>query len=97
MFREMREAWGIHGDFHAEQVDERKFLLQFASAEEKRRVVEGGPWWHKGDALIMVEYEGMARPSSVIINTIALWLLLYNLPPVMMTEAFAKKLGGQFG
>ncbi|KAK3122179.1 hypothetical protein QOZ80_8BG0666110 [Eleusine coracana subsp. coracana] len=97
MFREMKEAWGIDGELHAEQFEERKFIIEFASAEERRRVVEGGPWWHRGDALIVVDYNGIVRPSEVTIDSIALWVRFYDLPPVMMNEDFTVKLGGQLG
>jgi hypothetical protein len=41
--------------------------------------VDGGPWRHKGDALIVVSYDGFAPPSSVVINTIGLWARFYDL------------------
>jgi hypothetical protein len=57
-------------------------------------VLEGGPWRHKGDALIVVHYYGLTRLSEVRIDSIALWARLYDLPPVMMKETFARQLGG---
>lgn len=45
-----------------EQLKEKKFILEFAMLPEKKRVVEGGPWWHEGDALIVVDYDGVKHP-----------------------------------
>lgn len=97
MFREMMEVWGIEGELHAEQFQAKRFTLEFNSEAERRQVVEGGPWWHKGDALIVVPYDGIDRPSAVSIDTIGLWLRFYDLPPVMKNEESARKLGEQFG
>jgi hypothetical protein len=48
------------------------FKLEFEKSEEKIRVIEGGPWRHKGDALIVAHYDGCTRPSEVRISNIAL-------------------------
>jgi hypothetical protein len=71
------------------------FKIEFNNHEEKQRVLEGGPWRHKGDALIVIHYDGMVRPSEVNIESIGLWIRLYDLPPVMIKEASARQLGGQ--
>jgi hypothetical protein len=47
--------------------------------------------------LIIVHYDGLTRPSEVRIDSISLWVRLYDLPPVMMKENFATQLGGQIG
>jgi hypothetical protein len=61
--------------------------------EEKRWVVDSGPWRHKGDAVIVVHYDGLSRPSEVHIYDINLWVRFYDLPAIMIKESFAKQLG----
>jgi hypothetical protein len=73
------------------------FRLEFKREEEKKKVIEGGPWRHKDDALIVVHYDGFTRPSEIRIVSIALWVRFLDLPPAMMKESFAKQLGGQLG
>jgi hypothetical protein len=70
------------------------FKLEFNNEDGKRRVLEGGPRRHKGDALIVVHYYGLTRLSEVRIDSIALWARLCDLPSVMMKETFARQLGG---
>jgi hypothetical protein len=36
--------------------------------------------WHKGDALVIVHYVGLARPSEVKIENIDIWVQFYDLP-----------------
>lgn len=59
--------------------------------------MEGGPWIHKGDALIVVEYDELTRPSEIKINTIGLWVRFYDLPPVMMNKDVGEKMGRNLG
>jgi hypothetical protein len=97
MFIEMLYAWGIASLPQVEKLDDYNFKLEFNNDEEKTRVLDGGPWRHKGDALILDHYDGLIKPSEVRIETIALWIRLYDLPLVMMKEAIARQLGGQVG
>jgi hypothetical protein len=90
-------AWGIASLPQIENLEDCNFKLEFNNKEEKKRVLDRGPWRHKGDALIIVHYYGLARPSEVRIESIGLWVRLYDLPPVMMKEAIARHLGGQVG
>jgi hypothetical protein len=60
-------------------------------------MIKGGPWRHKGDALIVVHYDGLVRPSKVRIQSIGLWIWLYDMPPAMMKPSVAGLLGRQIG
>jgi hypothetical protein len=94
LFSNMLHSWGVKELATVEKLGDYCFKLEFMSTEEKLRVVEGGPWRHKGDALIVVHYDGLCRPSEVKIETIQLWIRMYDLPTAMMTEACGKLLGG---
>ncbi|KAK3141904.1 hypothetical protein QOZ80_4BG0339680 [Eleusine coracana subsp. coracana] len=97
MFEDMKLAWGIPDLAPVEKLADKVFLVSFASDEEKKRVVEGGPWRHKGDTLIVVAHDRLVRPSEVKIHSIALWVRFYDLSPKLMNNNFAERLGGQLG
>jgi hypothetical protein len=59
------------------------FKLEFGK-EEKTQVIDGGLWRHKGDALIVVHYNGLSMASEVHMESIGLWIHFYDLPPAMM-------------
>jgi hypothetical protein len=90
----MLNAWGITQLELVERVGDYSFKLKFLKEEEKRKVLEGGPWQHKGDALLVIHYDGLLRPSEVCIDSIALWVCFYDLPLAMMKESVEKQLGG---
>jgi hypothetical protein len=39
--------------------------MEFVKEEDKIRVLEGGPWRHKGNALIVMHYDSLVRPSKI--------------------------------
>jgi hypothetical protein len=60
LFSDMQNAWGIAKLKSAEKLGEYSFKVEFMEEEEKRRVLDGAPWHHKGDALILVHYDGLS-------------------------------------
>jgi hypothetical protein len=97
LFSDMLNAWRIPKFATVEKLGDYCFKMEFIKEEEKRRVIDGGPWCHKGDALIIVNYDGLTRPSEVRIDAIGLWVRFLGLPLAMMKECFAKQLGDQLG
>lgn len=61
------------------------------------RTLEKGPWLPKGDALIIAPYDVKMRPSEIKLESIPLWVQIYDLPPIMMTEKMGRALGERLG
>jgi hypothetical protein len=59
LFLDMMAAWGVPKMAVVEKMEDYTFKLEFAKEEEKIKVLQGGPLRHKGDALIVVHYDGM--------------------------------------
>jgi hypothetical protein len=49
------------------------------------------------NALIVVHYDRLMRPSEIKIETIGMWVRFYDLPLAMMKEVVAKQLGERIG
>jgi hypothetical protein len=97
LFSDMLEAWNMQRLAVVEKVGDYIFRLKFNSAEEKNRVLDGDPWRHRGDALIVAHYDGLMRPSEIRIKCLGMWVHFYDLPPAMMHEAVTIQFGGQLG
>jgi hypothetical protein len=93
----MIQAWSLHKLACVEKIGDYTFKVEFVKEEEKKRVLEGGPWRHKGDTLIVVHYDGLIKPSEIRIQSIGLWVRLYDLTPAMMKHAITQLLGEQLG
>jgi len=59
MFDEMRKAWGLKEAVPYRELGDNRFLLEFGSEALMVKATQGGPWRHKGDALIFVPYDGV--------------------------------------
>jgi hypothetical protein len=97
LFSDMINAWGLQRQAAVEKIGDYLSKVEFIGEEEKLKVLEGGPWRHKGDALIVTHYDGLIRPLEICINSIAMWARLYDLPVAMMKPTVAQQLGGHVG
>jgi hypothetical protein len=69
-----------------------KFILEFDTEPRYQYALNGGPWRHKGDALIVVPYDGFSRPLEIEINSINMWVRFYDVPVTLMSSAFTMAL-----
>jgi hypothetical protein len=93
LFEEMRVAWGLQSMNPVQVLGDNKFFLKFDSKVIKQRVVQGGPWRHKGYGLIVVSYDGFSPPFTIVINTIGMWVRFYNLPAVLQRRTMFRSWG----
>jgi hypothetical protein len=91
----MLAAWGVPKLVAVEKLGDYSFKIEFLIEEEKAKVLDSGMWRHKGDALIVIHYDGMVRPSEIHIESTAPWVRLYDLPPTTMKEVHTVQLGNQ--
>jgi hypothetical protein len=88
MFEDMGAAWRLNKPIPVRNLGENRFILEFRVEEEYKYVINDGPWRHKGDALLVVPYDGFSRPSEVIIDSINLCVRFYDVPVTLMSAAF---------
>ncbi|TVU12618.1 hypothetical protein EJB05_46269, partial [Eragrostis curvula] len=94
LFAEMSRHWGLTEQIQAKNLNLNRFMLEFNSEKLFKYVTNGGPWKHKGDALIVVPYDGWSKPSEVCIESISLWVRIHDMPPAMIrNEALVKWAG----
>lgn len=75
-----------------------RFLVEFDSEWLCKKAIHGGPWTFRGDAVIFVVYDGLKRFLEVIIDSISMWIRIYDIPVAMMaSESFVRSLGAKVG
>ena len=79
MFSELSSIWGKKAPIPVRELGGNRFLVEFDSEWLWKRVLGGGPWRHKGDAVIFVPYDGIQCLSEVAINSIPLWVRIYDI------------------
>jgi hypothetical protein len=60
-------------------------------------VVEGGPWIHLGDVLLVQPLKGSERPSETDLNAVPIWVKMYDVPWDKQTMANGRKWGSRLG
>jgi hypothetical protein len=91
------DLFRISGDSTARDIGSNKYLLEFSTENTLNFVLRGGPWGFKGDAIIIVRYDGLTKLSDVVIESIPLWVCIYDIPVAMMMIPFVSALGAKIG
>nr|CAB3455112.1 unnamed protein product [Digitaria exilis] len=84
LFSELSKAWGQSLEVPVRDLCDNHFLVEFGSEWLWKKAVHGGPWTFKGDAVIFTPYDGMKRFSEIVIDSINLWVRIYDIPVKMM-------------
>ncbi|CAN6177271.1 unnamed protein product [Urochloa humidicola] len=85
----MEKAWQAERTLPVQRFENNRFIVELESEKMFNYVVNGGPWRHKGDALIVVPYDGFCRPSEVVIDAVNVWVRFYDVPFNLMNSAFS--------
>ncbi|CAO2147241.1 unnamed protein product [Urochloa humidicola] len=88
----MEKAWGAQRSLPVQKLENNRYIIEFESEQMYNFMVNGGPWRHKRDALIVVPYDGFCRPSEVIIDAVNVWVRFYDVPYMLMTPTFSAML-----
>ncbi|CAN6287497.1 unnamed protein product [Urochloa humidicola] len=94
IFDELCNAWG---KVDTRDLGENRFLIEFRSEKDLNFVLNGAPWKFKGDAMIVIPYDGFTRLSEVIIESLPLWIRIYDVPVAMQIPSFMSALGVKVG
>ncbi|CAN6299744.1 unnamed protein product [Urochloa humidicola] len=85
----MEKAWHATHTLPVQRLENNRFIIEFESEHMYNFVLNGGPWRHKGDELIVVPYDGLQRPSEVVIDAVNVWLRFYDVPAMLRKSAFS--------
>ncbi|KAF8751030.1 hypothetical protein HU200_012262 [Digitaria exilis] len=97
LFSELSKVWGRSVPVPARDLSDNRFLVEFDLEWVCNKVLRGGPWTFRGDAVIFVPYDGLKRFLDVVIDSIALWVRFYDIPEGLMTYRFMRALGSTIG
>ena len=90
-------VWRPGRGMYVEDLEEGRFLFQFAHEEDVRRVMEGGPWNFDNHLLIFQRVKTREDPMKVDLKHIFLWMQVHNLPMGYRSERVARSVGKYVG
>ena len=59
--------------------------------------MDGGPWFFRGDAVLLEEYDGITKPSMVKFRNLNLWVQVYDVPTGFRTKNIGRQIGEKIG
>ena len=95
--RTMNQIWAISKGAIFCPVENNLFIVQFAHARDRAKVMDGCPWTFDQSLVLMREIEGSAQPSNITLTHCPFWMRIYNLPFDSRTEKDVKTIAGSIG
>ena len=91
----MRAAWDLAQEVQFKPLEDNLYTIQFSCLGDWERVIQDGPWHLRGDAAIIKPYDGLAKPSTVQLDTIEIWAQIHDVPPLYahLVPSLAQKVG----
>ena len=94
-FRNMRSAWDIAQEARFKPLEENLYTVTFTCLGDWERVMNDGPWNFRGDAVILLPYDGIMKPSTMKLETINIWIQIHDAPELYahLVTPLAAKVG----
>lgn len=73
------------------------FLFKFASEEEKKKVLVGGPWHFDRALIVLIEPTGIGDIKNQSFTHTTFWVQIHNIPIMCMNKEAIQKLREKIG
>lgn len=80
MKRTLNQIWSLSKDALFRAIENGYFVVQFANARDKSKVLAGRPWTFDNHLVMLNEINGDQQPSDILMTLCPFWIRLYNLP-----------------
>ncbi|KAL9445503.1 hypothetical protein AB3S75_018492 [Citrus x aurantiifolia] len=93
----MQMAWRTVKEVKIESMGDNIFLFKFATKEEKKMVLMGGPWHFDRALIVLAEPTGIGDIKNQSFTHTAFWVQIHNIPIMCMNKEAIQKLGEKIG
>ncbi|XP_021769544.1 uncharacterized protein LOC110733503 [Chenopodium quinoa] len=97
MKRTLLNVWKIINNVAIRMVETNLFVFQFFSEDDKRRVMDGCPWFLIKKLLLPTEIVGEEKPSEVCFKNSPFWTRIRDVPFNKRSADFAYEIGEHLG
>ncbi|TXG57331.1 hypothetical protein EZV62_018644 [Acer yangbiense] len=91
------KIWKIKQGVDIEVVGENIFSFTFRCGEDRRQVLQGGPWRFDKALLVLAEPRGKWDIREISFTKVAFWVQIHNVPLICMTKEIGIFLGRMIG
>lgn len=98
LFKDMRNASASAKDVIFKTMGENRFIVQFMCLGDWNRVMNGGPWLFRREAVVIEEYDGLTDVYDYKLDRIPVCARIKGIPDaVMQKPALADKIANKVG
>ncbi|KAI8571721.1 hypothetical protein RHMOL_Rhmol01G0141500 [Rhododendron molle] len=90
-------AWKTRAPYHVSDSNNNVFLFHFEDSEDKRLVLQDGPWSIMNSLLILKPLENNMVVSEIQFQHYPFWVQIHGLPVEKMCRANSETIGKRFG
>lgn len=84
-------------ELYVKELESNLYLFQFFHEVDIQRVLEGTPWIINKIPLIIERLKEGENPRTLALNTMVIWVQVYDLKPGCMSDRVLKKVGAYIG
>ncbi|XBI82374.1 hypothetical protein VPH35_091074 [Triticum aestivum] len=93
----MDVAWNFAREWMIRPVGGDLYVLQVSCLGDWKRLTEESPWMFRDMGLIIEPYDGIADPTSVVLDRLAVWVQIHNIPPLFRKKELVEDLAARVG
>ncbi|TXG57544.1 hypothetical protein EZV62_015373 [Acer yangbiense] len=98
IFRDVfRKIWWTKGRVEIEAASNNVFTFQFEKAEDRCRILAGGPWTFDGALIVLEKPIGKGDVQDMSFSWAEFWVQIYQVPLLCMTKEIGQFLGSMVG
>jgi hypothetical protein len=91
------KVWRLRTGVNFTPLGKNWFTITLYSEGDHTFVARGGPWIYRGYPLLVTKVVGTARPSDTVLNSVPLWVQVYDLPWNRQKKNTAQMIGNRLG
>ena len=61
-------------------LEDNLYIVKFLCLGDWERVMHDAPWNFRGDAVLIMPYDGVTKPSTIKLETIDIWIQIHDVP-----------------
>jgi hypothetical protein len=91
------KVWRLRTGVNFAPLGKNWFKITLFSEGDFNFVIQGGPWIYRGYPLLVAKVQGDLKPSETELNTVPLWVQVYDMPWNRQKKGTATQIGNRLG
>jgi hypothetical protein len=91
------KVWHLRTGLNLAPLGKNWFTVTLFSEGDYNFVARGGPWIYRGYPLLVAKVSNYARPSETVLNTVPIWVQVYDMPWNRQKKNTAQVIGNSLG